>query len=62
VVLVGTRDIECPDAVAFASGASAAGVPVELTAVAGAVHVYPLVPAPERAEGRRAVVAAVAGS
>jgi acetyl esterase/lipase len=61
-VFVGTRDIGHPDAVAFARSASAAGVPVQLTAVEGAVHVYPLVPAPEGIEGRRAVVAAVAGT
>jgi acetyl esterase/lipase len=61
-VFVGTRDIGYPDAAAFAGRASAAGVPVHLTAVDGAVHVYPLVPAPEGAEGRRAVVAAVAGT
>ncbi len=60
-VFVGTRDIGYPDAVAFARAAGAAGVPVHLSAVEGAVHVYPLVPAPEGAEGRRAVVAAVAG-
>ena len=61
-VFVGTRDIGCPDAAAFAEAATAAGVRVRLTAVEGAVHVYPLVPAPEGVEGRRAVVAAVAGS
>jgi acetyl esterase/lipase len=61
-VFVGTRDIGCPDAVAFAGAARAAGVQVELTTVAGAVHVYPLVPAPEGVEGLRAVVAAVAGT
>jgi acetyl esterase/lipase len=60
-VFVGTREIGHPDAVAFATAAAAAGVPVDLTAVEGAVHVYPLVPAPEGAEGARAVVAAVTG-
>jgi acetyl esterase/lipase len=60
-VFVGTREIAYPDAEEFAAAASSAGVPVDLTVVEGAVHVYPLVPAPEGAEGRRAVVAAVAG-
>lgn len=60
-VFVGTREIACPDAEEFAAAASSAGVPVDLTVVEGAVHVYPLVPAPEGVEGRRAVVAAVAG-
>jgi acetyl esterase/lipase len=61
-VFVGTRDIGCPDAEGFAEAATAAGVRVELTVVEGAVHVYPLVPAPEGSQGRRAVVAAVAGT
>lgn len=60
-VFVGTREIAYPDAEEFAKAASAAGVRVDLTVVEGAVHVYPLVPAPEGAAGRRAVVAAVVG-
>ena len=60
-VFVGDREIGYPDAVAFAEAAAAAGVEVELTVAEGAVHVYPLVPAPEGAEGTRAVVDAVAG-
>ena len=60
-VFVGTREIGYPDAVDFARAAASAGAEVQLTAAAGAVHVYPLVPAPEGREGRRAVVAAVAG-
>lgn len=60
-VLVGTREIGYPDAVTFAEEAAAAGVEVELVVAEGAVHVYPLVPAPEGAEGTRAVVAAVTG-
>jgi acetyl esterase/lipase len=60
-MFVGTREIACPDVLDLAEAASSAGVPVELTVVDGAVHVYPLVPAPEGAAGRRAVVAAVAG-
>ncbi len=38
-VFVGTRDIGCPDAVAFAEAATAVGVQVHLTTVEGAVHV-----------------------
>ena len=61
VLLVGTREIVLPDAEAFAAAAAAAGVEVDLLVADGAVHVYPLVPAPEGAEGIRAVVAAVTG-
>ena len=60
-LFVGTREIGYPDAADFAAAAAAADVQVELTAAEGAVHVYPLVPAPEGAEGTRAVVAAVTG-
>ena len=60
-LFVGTREIGYPDAASFAESAAAAGVEVDLTVAEGAVHVYPLVPAPEGAEGTRAVVAAVTG-
>ena len=60
-LFVGSREIVHPDAVDLAEAAAAAGVQVEFTVAEGAVHVYPLVPAPEGAEGTRAVVAAVAG-
>ena len=60
-LFVGTREIGCPDAVDLAAAAAAAGVQVRLTAVDGALHDYPLLPAPEGAAGTRAVVAAVAG-
>ncbi len=60
-LFAGTREIACPDALDLAAAASAAGVQVRLTAVDGALHVYPLLPAPEGAAGARAVVAAVAG-
>ncbi len=60
-VFVGDREMGYPDAAAFAEAAAAAGVEVELTVAEGAVHVYPLVPAPEGAEGARAVTDAVAG-
>jgi epsilon-lactone hydrolase len=48
---VGTRDLFCPDVERFAHAARQAGVDVQITVETGAVHVYPLVPAPE---GRRA--------
>ena len=60
-VFVGTREIGYPDAADLAAAAAEAGVEVVLTVAEGAVHVYPLVPAPEGAEGTRAVVAAVTG-
>jgi acetyl esterase/lipase len=60
-VFVGTREIGYPDAASFARVAAAAGVDVQLTVADGAVHVYPLVPAPEGAEGARAITDAVAG-
>jgi epsilon-lactone hydrolase len=60
-VLVGTREIGYPDAETFAGRAAAAGVDVELIIADGAVHVYPLVPAPEGTEGTRAVIEAVTG-
>jgi monoterpene epsilon-lactone hydrolase len=61
VLLVGTREIGHPDAVTFAEAAATAGVEIDLLVADGAVHVYPLVPAPEGAEGMRSVVAAVTG-
>ena len=60
-LFVGTREIGCPDAVDLAAAASDAGVQVRLTVVDGALHDYPLLPAPEGRAGARAVVAAVAG-
>jgi acetyl esterase/lipase len=61
-VFVGTRELAYPDAVDFARGAAAEDVVVDLTVADGALHVYPLLPAPEGAEGARAVAAAVAGT
>jgi epsilon-lactone hydrolase len=58
-VLVGTRELCLPDATDFRSAATKAGVEVDLVVVEGALHVYPLLPAPEGAEGTRRVVAAV---
>jgi epsilon-lactone hydrolase len=60
-LFVGNREIGYPDAAAFASAAAAADVDVELVVADGAVHVYPLVPAPEGTEGARAVTEAVTG-
>jgi acetyl esterase/lipase len=60
-LFVGTREIAHPDVADLARAAAAAGVDVDLTVAEGAVHVYPLVPAPEGAEGARGVTAAVVG-
>lgn len=56
-VFMGTHDILHPDARLFAERA---GSPVRFTEVAGAFHVYPLVPVPEAAPAVRAILAAVA--
>jgi acetyl esterase/lipase len=58
-VLVGTHELCLPDSTDFAAAARKAGVEVELTVVEGGLHVYPLLPVPEGAEGTRQVVAAV---
>jgi monoterpene epsilon-lactone hydrolase len=50
-VYIGTRDLLHPDVVRLAERAAAAGTRIDLVTCRGAVHVYPLVPAPE---GRRA--------
>ena len=60
-VYVGTREICLPDALSLRDRARAEGAAVELTVCEGAVHVYPLVPAPEGRAARRAVVEEVAG-
>ena len=60
-LFVGTREIAYPDVADLGRSAAEAGVEVDLTVAEGAVHVYPLVPAPEGTEGARGVVAAVAG-
>lgn len=56
-IFMGTHDILHPDARLFAARAGSA---VRLTEVAGAFHVYPLVPVPEAAPAVRAILAAVA--
>jgi acetyl esterase/lipase len=58
-VLVGTHELCLPDSTDFATAARKAGVEADLTVVDGALHVYPLLPVPEGAEGTRQVVAAV---
>ncbi|MFD4407064.1 alpha/beta hydrolase [Nocardia sp. NPDC058499] len=54
---MGTHDILHPDARLFAERAGSA---VRFTEVAGAFHVYPLVPVPEAGPAIRAILAAVA--
>jgi acetyl esterase/lipase len=61
-VLVGTRELCLPDSTDFVAAARKAGVEADLTVVEGALHVYPLLPVPEGADGTRQVVAAVATS
>ena len=51
LVLVGTRDVLCPQVVEQAERLRAAGVPVELVTEPGVLHVYPLLPCPEGARG-----------
>jgi acetyl esterase/lipase len=55
-VYIGTRDLLYPDIQRFARQAAAAGAEVNLTVCQGAVHVYPLVPAPEGRAAARAIV------
>lgn len=55
-VTVGTRELCLPDVLLLQERAAAAGAELQVTVCPGAVHVYPLVPAPEgRAEARRIV-------
>ena len=55
-VTVGTRELCLPDVLLLQERAAAAGAQLRVTVCPGAVHVYPLVPAPEgRAEARRIV-------
>ncbi|TFV65742.1 alpha/beta hydrolase, partial [Blastococcus sp. CT_GayMR20] len=61
-LLVGTHELCLPDSTDFAAAARKAGVEADLTVVDGALHVYPLLPVPEGAEGTRQVVAAVAAT
>jgi acetyl esterase/lipase len=55
-VFVGTHEICLPDVLELGEKAAAAGTSVDVVVCEGAVHVYPLVPAPEgRAAARRIV-------
>ena len=55
-VTVGTHELCLPDVRLLQERARAAGADIRVTVCPGAVHVYPLVPAPEgRAEARRIV-------
>ncbi|CCG03085.1 alpha/beta hydrolase fold domain-containing protein [Blastococcus saxobsidens] len=58
---VGTRDICLPDALLLRDRATADGARLRLVTCEGAVHVYPLVPAPEGRAAAREVVRTVAG-
>jgi len=57
---VGTHEICLPDALLLQERAAAQGAELQLTVREGAVHVYPLVPAPEGRAAARAVVRSVA--
>jgi monoterpene epsilon-lactone hydrolase len=59
-VYVGTREICLPDVLLLQERCAAAGVKPRVTVCEGAVHVYPLVPAPEGRAAARAIVAHVA--
>jgi len=53
---VGTREICHPDALRLQERAAAQGADLRLVGCEGAVHVYPLVPAPEGRAAARAIV------
>jgi epsilon-lactone hydrolase len=57
---VGTREICLPDALLLQDRAAAQGAELYLTVCEGAVHVYPLVPAPEGRAAARKIVQSVA--
>jgi acetyl esterase/lipase len=57
---VGTREICLPDALLLQARAAAEGVKPQVIVCDGAVHVYPLVPAPEGRAAARAIVRQVA--
>ncbi len=61
-VYVGTRELCLPDVLLLQQRAAAAGAALEVTVCPGAVHVYPLVPAPEGRAAARAIVAEIARS
>lgn len=59
-VYVGTREICLPDALQLQERGRLEDVKVDVTVCEGAVHVYPLVPAPEGRAAARAIVDLVA--
>ena len=59
-VYVGTRELGLADARLLRQRAAAGGTPLRLTECEGAVHVYPLVPAPEGRAAARRIVADIA--
>jgi monoterpene epsilon-lactone hydrolase len=60
-VYVGTREIGLPDVLLLQERCADAGVTPRVTVCDGAVHVYPLVPAPEGRAAARTIVEDVAG-
>ena len=60
-VYVGTRELCLPDSLALGERARVEGASVEVTVCGGAVHVYPLVPAPEGRAARQEIVREIAG-
>ena len=59
-VYIGTRDLLYPDVRLLRRRAIQAGAPLEVTVCEGAVHVYPLVPAPEGRAAARAILEEIA--
>ncbi|MGW5650644.1 alpha/beta hydrolase fold domain-containing protein [Streptomyces humi] len=55
-VYIGTRDLFHPDNLRLADRAAAAGTRINVTECKGAIHVYPLVPAPEGRAAARTIV------
>jgi acetyl esterase/lipase len=60
-VYVGTREICLPDVLLLQERCLAAGVKPRVVVCEGAVHVYPLVPAPEGRAAARQIVRDIAG-
>jgi acetyl esterase/lipase len=59
-VYVGTREICLPDVLELQRRAEAAGAQADVVVCEGAVHVYPLVPAPEGRTAARQIVTRIA--
>ncbi|MGY2127420.1 alpha/beta hydrolase fold domain-containing protein [Blastococcus sp. SYSU DS0617] len=60
-VYVGTRELCLADVLLLQERAAAAGADLRVTVCPGAVHVYPLVPAPEGRAAARDIVAEISG-